>query len=142
MKAIGIEIEADELIIIVLERTSAGAVIQTNESTKIKVKDHTDNSQVRQFKEQVESLFQTINPQKIGVRARNAKAKANEKLKVRPPSPVSFKLEGILQLFDECDVSFVWPQTITAFKRKHSMLEAKYAYQQNAADIAYYLLES
>jgi hypothetical protein len=59
------------------------------------------------------------------------------------PSPVSFKLEGIIQLYEKVEVEFVAPQTTKAFLKKNAcpVLPFKKK-QQDAFDVAYYLLNS
>ena len=139
MKAIGIQIDADEAILVVLRKDANGTFIQTDECVKFNIADHTISAQVQQFRDQVNSTFDLITPTIIGIKMRNAKAK--ERGNVRPPSPISFKLEGIIQLYSKCNIDFVWPQTITAFKKKNGNFpSSKHKYQQDAFDIAYYLL--
>jgi len=139
MKAIGIQIEGDEAILVVLSKDVNGIITQTDECVRFNITDHTISSQVQQFRDLVNSTFDLIMPTIIGIKMRNAKAK--ERGNVRPPSPISFKLEGIIQLYSKCNIDFVWPQTITAFKKKNgSFPSSKNKYQQDAFDTAYYLL--
>lgn len=139
MKTIGIQIEGNEVIIVVLYQDTTGLITQTDECVRFNIADHTNSEQVQQFRDQVNSTFDLITPTIIGVKMRNAKAK--ERGKVRPPSPISFKLEGIIQLYLKCSIDFVWPQTITAFKKRNNDFpKAKNKYQQDAFDIAYYLI--
>lgn len=118
MKAIGIQIDADEVILVVLNKDANGTITQTDECVRFNIADHTISAQVQQFRDQVNSAFDLITPTIIGIKMRNAKAK--ERGNVRPPSPISFKLEGIIQLYTKCNIDFVWPQTITAFKKKNA----------------------
>ncbi|MFP5080117.1 DUF3010 family protein [Pedobacter sp. JCM 36344] len=139
MRSIGIQIDANEIILVVLNRDATGIITQTDGCVKFNIADHTISTQVQQFRDQVNSTFDLIAPTTIGVKMRNAKATATGK--VRPPSPVSFKLEGIIQLYTKCPIEFVWSQTITAFKKKNGAIPAsKNKYQQDAYDIAHYLL--
>jgi len=139
IKVVGIQIDADEIILVVLQKDNNGVISQTEECVRFNIADHTVSAQVQQFKDQVNSTFDLIAPVVVGIKMRNAKATAAGK--VRPPSPISFKLEGIIQLYTKCPIEFVWPQTITAFKKKNGdFLTSKNKYQQDAYDIAYYLL--
>lgn len=139
MKAIGIQIDGDETIIVVLHKDVNGTITQTDECVRFNIADHSVSAQVQQFRDQVNSTFDLITPAIIGIKMRNAKAK--ERGTVRPPSPISFKLEGIIQLYSKCNIDFVWPQTITACKKRNGDFPAsKHKYQQDAFDIAYYLL--
>ncbi len=135
MKTIGLQIEGNEIILVVLKKQGDGSIIQTDDCIRCKVDDHNDSIQIQQFNDQVNSTFDSIKATKIGIRARNGKAKGT-----RSPSPISFKLEGIIQLYKNTEIVFIWPQTITAFKRKHQIPDSKHKYQQEAFDVAYYLL--
>jgi len=137
MKAIGIQIKSNEAILVVLEINNAGIIIQTNESTKFDIYDPSKPNQVRQFHDQINSAFDSIAPSQIGVMARNAKAKGQ-----RAPSAFSFKLEGIIQLYEKCDIELIWPQSIAAFYKKNPRLQQpRNKYQQDAFDVAFYLLK-
>lgn len=139
MKVVGIQIEGNEIIAVVLEKSADGIIIQTDESNRFDVTDHTNSSQIQQFRDQLNSYLDSVNPSRIGIRMRNAKVKSSSK--VRPPSPISFKLEGIIQLYEKIEIEFIWPQTITAFKKKNeSSLLSNHKYQQEAFDIAYFLI--
>lgn len=136
MKTIGIQIKGAEAIVVVLEKDFAGNITQTNECSKFKIDDHLDNEQVKQFRDQVNTAFHSIGAIRIGLVVRNAKGKGD-----RVPSPVSFKLEGVIQLYDKLDIEFVWPQTTTAHFKKYPKKEkSKNAYQENAFDVAYFLI--
>jgi hypothetical protein len=137
MKTIGIQIKSYEAILVVLEQNEAGIIVQTNESSKFGIDDPSKPVQVRQFREQINSAFDSIDPRRIGIMARNAKATG-----LRAPSAMSFKLEGIIQLYEKNDIELVWPQSIAAFyKRNPRLLSPKHKYQQDAFDVAYYLLQ-
>ena len=140
MKVIGIQIDSDEAILVVLHKDANGTITQTDECVRFNIADHSISAQVQQFRDQVNSTFDLIAPTIIGIKMRNAKAR--ERGTVRPPSPISFKLEGIIQLYSKCNIDFVWPQTITAFKKRNGDFPAsKNKYQQDAFDVAYYLLK-
>jgi hypothetical protein len=136
MKTIGIQIKSNEAIIVVLEKDSVGNIIQTKESAKFEIGDPTKPNQVKQFRDQINTDFDSIGASRIGVVARNANGKGQ-----RAPSPISFKLEGIIQLYDKLEVELVWPQTTIAyFKRNPKTTKAKNKYQEDAFDVAYFLI--
>jgi hypothetical protein len=136
MKVIGIEIKSNEAIVVVLEKDTTGKITQSAESTKIGIADSASNNQVRQFMQQVKASLDNINADEIAILARNGKAKGT-----MAPSPFSFKLEGLFQLYDKKDVLFVWPQTVSAFlKRNACPLSSEKKYQEDAFKLAYYLL--
>ncbi len=109
MKTIGIQIESTKAIMVVLEKDAAGNIMQTNESVKFGLDDPTKPNQVRQFRDQINAAFDSIGATRIGIVARNANGKGG-----RTPSPNSFKLEGIVQLYDKVDLEQVWKQTTIA----------------------------
>jgi len=136
MKVIGIEIKSSEAILVVLKRDSDGQIMQTNECTKFGIDDSQSNAQVRQFFQQVNASLDTINPGLIGILARNGKAKG-----VMAPSPFSFKLEGLFQLYNKKEVELVWPQSVSAYFKKHPVAVASHKkYQQDAFNLAYFLI--
>ena len=137
MKVIGIQLKTTEVILAVLEKDTQGNITQSRESIKFNIEDPTDISQVRQFRDQINMAFDSISPNQIGILARNYKAKG-----ARVPSIISFKWEGIIQLNDKYPIEMVWPQTTSAFfKKKTKTLIASKKYEEDAFDVAYYLLE-
>lgn len=136
MKVIGIEIKSMEAILVVLEKDEGGIIRQSNESTKIGIIDSANNNQIRQFKQQVKASLDNINADRISILARNGNAKAR-----MAPSPFSFKLEGIFQLYEKVDIEIIWPQTVLAFlKKTPCTLSPGLRYQENAFNLACYLL--
>lgn len=138
MKTIGIQIKGAEAIIVVLSKDDNGIISITNESCKIKIDDPSSSIQVKQFKDQINTLFDTIGADSIGIMARNANGKGD-----RAPSPISFKLEGIIQLYTTLETEIIWKQTTNAyFKKNAKTLSASNKYQEDAFDIAYYLIST
>lgn len=136
MKAIGIQIQGNEVILVVLQKDAQGNITQLSQSAKFGVTDHTSNLQIRQFRDQITASFDSINADVIGVIARNASTSSRMK-----SSPVSFKLEGILQLYPSKEVEFIWPQSIVPFLKKHQLtITPKNKYQQDALELAFMLL--
>ena len=136
MKTIGIQIKSTEAIMVVLKKEANGNIIQTNESAKFGIDDPTKPNQIRQFRDQINAAFDSVDASRIGIVARNANGKGD-----RSPSPISFKLEGIIQLYDKVDVEQIWKQTTTAyFKKNEKMGSAKNKYQNDAYEVAYYLI--
>ncbi|MGB4773320.1 MAG: DUF3010 family protein [Chitinophagaceae bacterium] len=133
-KTIGLQIKGGEAILVVLKMQDDGTVIQTNECARFSIEDHTKPEQVRQFRNQINSAFDSIRPDSIAIVARNANGKGE-----MAPSPLSFKLEGIIQLYEDIPVTLVWKQTLSAFyKKKTKSIAPKHKYQQDAFDVAYY----
>jgi len=137
MKTIGVQIKSTEAIMVVLEKDVNGNISQTSESTKFHIDDPTKPYQVKQFRDQINSTFDSIGASRIGIVARNANGKGN-----RAPSPISFKLEGIIQLYEKINIEIVWKQTTIAFFKKNlKTSNAKHKYQASAFDVSYYLMD-
>jgi hypothetical protein len=137
MKVIGIQIKSKEAILVVLEKDTTGNITQTNECAKFKIDDPTKPNQVKQFRDQTNAAFDSIGASQIGIVARNANGKGD-----RAPSPISFKLEGIIQLYDKIEVELVWKQTTSAYFKKNAKLTTpKNKYQEDALDVALYLIK-
>ncbi len=136
MKTIGIQIKSSEAIVVVLEKDTAGNISQTNESAKFGIDDPTKPNQVRQFRDQINTAFDSIGASRIGIVARNANGKG-----FRAPAPISFMLEGIILLYDKIDVEQVWEKTTIAYFKKNAKTGSpKNKYQEDAYDVAYYLM--
>jgi indole-3-glycerol phosphate synthase len=136
MKTLGIQIKTNEAIFVVLSSDSIGTVTQTDESTKFSLHNPEDSTQVKQFRDQINSAFDSINPDKIAIMARNANAKGR-----MTPSPISFKLEGIIQLYEKKEIQLISALTTNAYFKKHQQtIVPKNKYQQDAFDIAYYIM--
>lgn len=135
MKTIGIQIKSAEAIIVVLEKNAQGEIMQTNESAKFDIQDHKIADQIRQFRDQINTEFDSVKPTKIGIVARVASRGE------RAPSPISFKLEGIIQLYEKIDIQLISKLTLLAyFKKNQCTISPKHKYQQDAFDLAYYLM--
>lgn len=105
--------------------------------TKLELKDDESSQEVHAFVDVIHSHFNEMQFDKIAIlkRAKSLKAKF-------PVSPISFKLEGLIQTYKESEIKFIAPQTISAyFKKNQKVFKPKYAYQNSAADLAYYLLK-
>lgn len=135
MTTIGIDLDGNEAIFIILTIDANGTVTEKISGIKkIELKNDTDCSEVKQFKELVHSHFDTICPDKIGIIKRNSKGQ-------KSASPMSFKLEGLIQCYAKKDIAFVHPATIKAFlKRRPITLQPKHKYQIPALELAYHLL--
>lgn len=135
MKVIAIDIDSSRVIIYAIELLDDGSVSNvTGDFKSITIKDDYDNPEIREFQSTIHSFFDNINPNKIAVLKRMTKGKF-------AASPVSFKLEGLIQCYQNCEVQFVSPLTLTAFYKKNVFsIEPQNKYQTNAARLAQYLI--
>ena len=135
MKAIGIEIDKKRAICFALEKDAEGTY--SNHTGKFKyfeIKDDHDNSEIQNFQSTVHAFFDTINPDFIAIITRQTKGKFAS-------SPLSFKLEGLIQCYAKVDISFSAKATLTAhYKKNPFSILFDNNYQENAAKLAGYLL--
>ena len=136
MKTLGIDINGNTAVFCSVEENN-GIVDITGKMTKLELKDDESSQEVYEFVDVIHSHFNEMQFDKIAIlkRAKSLKAKF-------PVSPISFKLEGLIQTYIESEIDFIAPQTISAyFKKNQKVFKPKYAYQNSAADLAYYLLK-
>jgi len=136
MKTLGIDINGNTAVFCSVEENN-GIVDITGKMTKLELKDDESSQEVHEFVDVIHSHFNEMQFDKIAIlkRAKSLKAKF-------PVSPISFKLEGLIQTYKESEIDFIAPQTISAyFKKNQKVFKPKYAYQNSAADLAYYLLK-
>lgn len=134
MKTIGIEIDKSKVILYAIEADGGNIVNLTGDFKSLTLKNDADNGQVVNLKETVHSFFDDINPDIIAIIARQTKGRFKS-------SPISFKLEGLLQIYEKTEIEFIPPQTLTAYYKKHPFpIVVQHNYQENAAKLANYLI--
>ncbi len=135
MRGIGIDIDSSRVILYALEVLGDGTISNiTGDFKTIVIKDDYDNDEIREFQSTIHSFFDNINPNRIGVIKRMTKGKY-------AASPVSFKLEGLIQCYRNCDIEFVSPIKLAAYyKKKIFDITTQFSYQTNAAKLAKYLI--
>lgn len=136
MKVIGIEIDKSRVVLYALELDDDDNLINlTGDFKTLTLKNDADNSQVSAFKETIHSFFDDINPDSIAILTRQTKGRFKA-------APISFKLEGLLQIYEKADIEFVSPLTLTAYYKKNSFdIDVQHNYQENAAKLANYLIK-
>jgi len=137
MKVIGIEIDKTKTIFYVLYKDADGNITNLTEKFKtLTLSEDTDNSQVREFQSKVFSFFDNIHPDRIAILKRQTKGRFKS-------SPLSFKVEGLIQCYTKTEIEFVPPTSITAyFKKNNFNLQPEHNYQEMAAKLAYYLFSN
>lgn len=136
MKALGIEINGNCAVFCAIEESDKLTDI-TGKITKLELNDDENSSEIHQFVDVIHSYLDSTKFDKIAIikRAKSLKAKF-------PVSPISFKLEGLIQTYKMTDVDFIAPQTLNAYFKKNDFdFKPKYAYQNSSAQLAYYLLK-
>jgi Protein of unknown function (DUF3010) len=135
MKTLGITLEANKAIFCALERSTNGSIHEcSNTVKKLELKDHMDSKEVRSLREEIHAFLEKEKFDTIGIIKRGTKGRF-------AASPISFKIEGLIQTFPKAEIEFIAPATLNAFfKKKDKSIEPKYAYQKDACDLAFYLL--
>jgi len=107
MTICGIEMSGSEAILVLISGTKASFYHHEVEPRKIKMREDTDPSEVKAFRD---SLFAFFRENKVDFVAIKKRVKKGD----YAGGPIGFKLEGIAQLYDNCPVTLVAPQTISA----------------------------
>jgi len=110
----GIELKGSEALLAVA-RLDAGVPVHLAPAVKkIGIEDDEDAAQVRDFAARVRAFVDEHGITHLAIKKRSKKGDF-------AGGPVTFKLEGLLQLLDGCEVHLVSPQTITAQGKKHDL---------------------
>jgi hypothetical protein len=135
MKVIGIDFDNKDAVIICLEKTSSGVSLVETSIKKIALKDHTDSEEVQRMKDLIFNFFDETKVQKIGIVKRMDSGKF-------AASPISFKIEGIIQLYTKLKVELIPLPTIKSYNKDNPLgISTKYNYQNNALLLSNYLLK-
>ena len=135
MKVIGIDIDKTKAIFYALEKNADGKIINlTGDFMYVILTNDTDNPSVRAFQITVHSFFDSIRPDRIAILKRQTKGRFKS-------SPLSFKIEGLIQCYEKVETEFLPPITIsTYFKKNDFNLQPEHNYQEMAAKLAYFLV--
>ncbi len=135
MKVLGIEIKGNCAIFCALEQNSEITDV-TGKMTKLELKDDENSEEIHEFIDVIHSHFDNMQFDEIAILKRSKSLKAKF-----PSSPISFKLEGLIQTYKLSVIKFVAPQTIRAFfKKNENDFKPKYNYQKSCSELAVYLL--
>jgi hypothetical protein len=112
MKICGIDLAAHDAIIVVLDGTRVSCKVIEHELRKVSLLDDEDAGQVRVFQNAVGALVKQHGVHRIVIKKRGKKGKF-------AGGSVSFKMEGVIQLIDTCEVVLLSPQTIATVSKKY-----------------------
>ena len=134
MRTIGIEIDKKKVICVAIEKNSIGNYQNiTGKRKSFELEDDRNGNQLREFKNELHSYFETINPEKIGIVTRMTKGKFAS-------SVFSFKVEGLVQLATKKKIEFITPQALTSYFKKNELpLPLDHKYQEKAMRLAVFL---
>ena len=137
MKVLGIEISGREVKIVALEKSDEIIKDYTGKYKPIILEDDEISENVILFRNTLFAAFDNFAPDIIAIKYRNPNGKGQQ-----APSPISFKIEGLIQTYN-CDIKFTKPQTIAAYFKKNPIdIKPNYSYQTEALKIAYHYLKT
>lgn len=112
MKTCGIEIKGSEAIIAVASLDQPGLSHIALSTKKIALDDDDEAANVKAFAAQVQAFVTDNGIERIAIKKRSKKGEF-------AGGPTTFKIEGIFQLLEGCEVTLLSPQTINAQNKKH-----------------------
>ncbi|MEZ1321209.1 DUF3010 family protein [Pseudomonas fluorescens] len=113
MNICGIEIKGSEAIIAVAALDGSTLSHVPLATKKIALEDDDEAANVKLFAAQLASFVRENSVDRIAIKKRSKKGEF-------AGGPTTFKIEGILQLLDGCEVTLLSPQTINAQVKKHN----------------------
>ena len=132
MTICGIEMSASEIRLVLLQGEKENFTLVDTEPRKIQLTDDTDQDEVKAFRDSIFAYFYENQVSEIIVKKRGKKGEFSG-------SPVGFKLEGIIQLYEGCPVTLISPQSIAAIHKKYDIEKPKELrkYQHTAFETAF-----
>ena len=114
MNICGIEIKGSEAIIAVAALDGSTLSHVPLATKKIALDDDDEAANVRRFAAQVASFVRENSVDRIAIKKRSKKGEF-------AGGPTTFKIEGVFQLLENCEVTLLSPQTITAQCKKFNV---------------------
>ncbi|MGE8412923.1 MAG: DUF3010 family protein [Pseudomonas sp.] len=112
MSICGIEIKGSEAIFALASLEGGTLEHQPIAVKKIALEDDDEAANVRAFANQVRDFVREQGITRIAIKKRSKKGEF-------AGGPTTFKIEGVFQLLDNCEVTLLSPQTINAQYKKH-----------------------
>lgn len=136
MAICGIEMFGSEARLVLLNGDKSSFSHTDVKPRKLKLTNDEDPDEVRAFRDSIFAFFRENNVVLIAIKKRG-------KTKEYGGGPIGFKLEGIVQLYEDCPVRLVAAQTISAVRRKHSpdKPDTLMKYQHKAFETAFSVLQ-
>jgi hypothetical protein len=135
MRVIGIDIDKIKIIFYALETDTSGNQVPLSGSLKyLTLEDDTNNSSVRAFQSRIHAFFDELHPARIAILKRQTTGRFKS-------SPLSFKIEGLIQCYQKVEVEFIQPMAVSGYFKKHAFnIIPEFEYQIPAAKLASYML--
>ena len=131
----GIQIAGSKAIFTILKKRNGDIQDITGNFKKLQLKNDGNCNEVRSFSKTIKSLFDNLNPKRIGIIKRNKSGPFSG-------GAVSFKIEGLIQIYEKNNIELISPPTLKKFqKEKSPIITPQCKYQENSCLLAHYLLE-
>jgi hypothetical protein len=122
----GASINGVELVLVTVNRTDDEFTIEGAASTKMGLNASSDQESVRAFFAGLAGFVRINNIDRIAIRGRQAKGGYSG-------GPLSFKIEGFLQILESCSTIVLMPPTIFARAKRYSFTPPpRFKYQNDA----------
>lgn len=112
MRYCGIEIKGDEAIFVLVEKQDNQIVFVSSETKRVTLHHEKSQDSVKMFYSTVSAFFRNNQVCVAAIKTRSKKGDY-------AGGPTTFKIEGLIQLAQECNVVLLAPATISAANRKH-----------------------
>ena len=130
----GIQIAGSKAIFTILKKSNGDIQDITGNFRKLELANDENCNEVRSFSNTIKSHFDNLNPKRIGIIKRNKSGKFSG-------GAVSFKIEGLFQIYEKNNVELISPRTLIKFqKEKLPVITPQCKYQENSCLLAHYLL--
>jgi hypothetical protein len=113
MSICGIEIKGSEAIFAIATLQDGTPQHLANACKKIALDDDDEAANVKAFAAQLAAFVRDNGISRIAIKKRSKKGEF-------AGGPTTFKIEGVFQLLDNCEVTLLSPQTINAQNKKHN----------------------
>ena len=113
MTICGIDIKGSEAIFALAHKSQNGVEHMPLSTKKIALDNDEDAAQVKAFAAQLAAFVSAHGITRIAIKKRSKKGEF-------AGGPTTFKIEGIIQLLDDCQVQLLSPQTLNAQFKKHA----------------------
>ena len=132
----GIELSGSEARLVLLDGIKASFTHIEIEPRKIKLMDDANPTEVKAFRDSIFAFFRENKAAQVFIKKRGKKGDYSG-------GPVSFKLEGIVQLFEGCPIELIASQSISTAIKKHSPVNPPNLrkYQHRAFETAFCALK-
>src|SRR4030067_2503746 len=111
MTICGIEMFGSEARLVLLNGTKSSFSHTDIEPRKLKLTDDENPNEVKAFRNSLFAFFRENQVIQVVIKKRGKKGDYSG-------GPIGFKLEGIVQLYENCPVRLVAPQTISAAQKR------------------------